>query len=247
MVDAIVMAAGMCVDPELAQAAGGGAKSLIPVNKRPVVSVVVENLKNCEHVSRVILVADAETYDAAGDVDLFVEAQDYGVESVLRAVREADNARRCLMMGGDMPLASVEALTDLLTHAPESDVVYPIVERGELEQTYPDKQAFYIFAKEGRYTGSSCLLFRPSVALSNDQVISRLLRAREDPKSLIGLIGLGNAMKFMFSTLSLREFQQVLSDALGIDCSVFVSHYAELFVSIESIQDVDMIERELSC
>ena len=246
MVDAIVMAAGRCVDAELVRVSGGGPKSLILVKERPVVSVVVENLRSCELVSRVILVSDTETCDAAGDVDVFVDAQDHEIETVVRAVREAENAQRCLMIGGDMALASTEALTDLLAHAPESDVVYPIVERDELEEAFPDKQAFYVPAREGRYTGSSCLLFRPGVALSNDQVISRLLQAREDPKSLIGLVGLGNAVKFMVSTLSLREFERVLSDALGIDCSVFVSHYPELFVSIESIQDVDVIERELS-
>ena len=244
-VTAIVMAAGEVTDPELARASGGGPKSLIRAHGRPLISFVMENLRNCDPVSRVILVSDVETRDVAGDVDGLVESEGYDLDCIIQAVRLADESDTCLIVGGDCALASADALADLTTHAPDADVVYPIVSREEMEDAFPERQPFYVAASEGRYTASSCLMFRSEVALANPDVISRLLQARQDPKSLVGLVGLGNAMRFMLTSPSLSEFEETLSGALKIGMRVFVSHYPELFMSVDSIADVDTMEREL--
>jgi len=239
------MAAGPTDDPVMAAAAPDGHKSLLALNGRPAVSYLVDNLKGCDRVNRVILVSDRRTYEAAPNADVFVEAGQGETAGLMAGVRAADGAGRCLVMTGDMPLASSDAISDLLSRAPDADVVYPIVERSDLQVAFPDRAVTYVKAREGHFTGSSCLLFRPEVAISRHDMLESLMNARRDPKALVGMIGPVVALRMMFSTLSLAEYERCLSDALGIDCRVLVTRFPELLVSIDSPGDVALMEQRL--
>ena len=221
-----------------------GRKSLIDINGRPAVSYLVESLKNCDGVSKVIVVSDQPGFDAAPGADVCIEAVGDLSDCVLTGL-EAVEAERCLIMGGGMPLASREAITDLLDCSPESDLVYPIVSKSDVLEAFPGRTAFYVETKEGYFTGSSCLLFDPKVAASREALVTRLLAAKSNPKELLGLVGPALAMKFMLSKLALREFEEHLSKALDMSCRVFVTHFPEMLVSIDTAGDVGLMEREL--
>lgn len=242
--DAIIVA-GKTENPLFFDCAPGGCKSLIDLNGRPALSYLVENLKRCEHVSRVILLSDKATFDVVPDVDVFVEFNGSETESVLAGIQAVKDADKCLIMNADMPLASSEAITDLLANAPDSDIVYPIVEKTNVKNAFPDRTAYYVQAKEGKYTGSSCLLFRPSIALSREELLANLLGVRKNPAALMKIVGPGIALRLMLSVIGLNDFEQQLSSALDLDCRVFVSRYPELFVSIDSIEDIELMKQEL--
>jgi len=243
--DAIVIATGTVKDPELACIARG-PKSLIQFDGRPAVAYLLDNLKAAQHIRRIVLVSDKATFDCVQGVDVHIDATDDSTSTVVGAIRAAQGAGRCLIMSGDMPLASSEAIDDLLVHAPDADVIYPVVSKADVKKVYPDRKAFYVNTKEGRFTGSSCLLFKPDVALANEKLMVRLLDAREDPKALLGLFGMGVALKFMFTTCALHEFEERLSDALGLAARVFISHFPGLLVSIDSVDDIKLLEHELT-
>lgn len=242
---AIVVAA-LTRDPDMIGIAPGGSKSLIPLNGRPALSYVLDNLRACELISGVTLVCDKATFELAPGADTFVEACGDESESILAGIHAANGAERCLIISGDMPLASVDAIGDFLKCAPNSDVVYPVVERDDVEESLPGRKMYYVGTREGHYTGSSALLFRPGAALSRESLIATLLNARKNPASLINLLGPGLAFKMMLSTLSVRDFEEHLSDALEMSCRIFISHYPELIMSIDSPQDIGLMERELS-
>lgn len=244
--DAIVMSLATDVSGDLASYAAHGRKALIPLNGRPAVSYLLDNLRNCEAVSKVILVSDQAGLDCASEADVCLDASSDVSECVLAGVRAAANSERCLIMNGDMSLASSEALTDLLRCAPDSDVVYPIVEKSDVCDVFPGRSAFYVNTREGQFTGSSCLLFSPEAVLAKQEMLIRLLNARSNPKELLGLVGPGFAMKLMLTKLALGEFETHLSRALDLSCRVFVTHFPELMVSIDRLSDIGMMERELS-
>lgn len=242
--DAIVMATPSKLDSDLAGVAPGGRKSMIPLNGRPAVTYLVENLRQCGLVSRVIVVSDEPELDCVGGVDACIPSTGDMSADVLAAVR-ASTAERCLIMNGDMPLASCEAITDLLTCAPPSDLVYPVVGKADVVEMFPGRPAFYVETKEGHFTGSSCLLFNPQAALAKQDMLSRLLAAKSNPKQLLGLLGPGLAMKLMLTKVALREFEEHLTRILDMDCRVFITHYPEMLVSIDTPGDVQLMEREL--
>lgn len=245
LTDAIVVAA-KTDNPSFSECAPRGCKSLINVNGRPAVSYLIESLKRCELVSRIVLLSDIATYESSPDVDKFVEVNGSELDSILAGVRAVEDSDKCLIMNADMPLVSLEALTDLLTCAPDCDIVYPIVEQTDVKDAFPSRTAYYVQAKEGKFTGSSCLLFRPSVALSKEDLLTNLLNARKNPAMLMKIVGPGIALKLMLSTLGIKDIELQLSRALNLDCRVFVSHYPELFISIDSIEDIRFMEQELA-
>lgn len=241
--DAIVMAMASKVSVDLAPLAPSGRKSMIALNGRPAVSYLVESLKQCGGVSKVILVTDEP--DSSVQADMHIAATGDLTEDLLAGIRSA-SSDRCLIMNGDMPLASCESLTDMLSCAPACDVVYPIVGKGDVSEAFPGRSAFYVETKEGHFTGSSCLLFDPRVALSKEGMLARLLAAKSDPKQLLGLLGPALAVKFMFSKLALGEFEEHLSRALDMTCRVFITHFPEMLVSIDTPSDVRLMEKELA-
>lgn len=244
--DAIVMSLATNVDADLAPYAADRRKALIPLNGRPAVSYLIDSLKRCDSVGRVIVVTDKPGIDCASQADACIEAGMDMSGCVLAGLEAVADSQRCLIMNGDMPLASCEALDDLLGSAPVCDIVYPIVERADVREFFPGRQPFYVNTREGQFTGSSCLLFSPNAVLARQDMLIRLLNARSNPKELLGLVGAGFAMKLMLTKLALGEFEAHLSRALNLSCRVFVTHFPELLVSIDNPADIGMMERELS-
>lgn len=244
--DAIVMSLKTDISGDMAAQAAEGRKALIPLNGRPAVSYLLGSLRNCEAVSRVILVSDRPEIECSSAADVCIDAHSDVSECVVAGVRAAANAERCLIMNGDMPLATPEALNDLLRCAPISDVVYPIAEKADVSGVFPGRSPFYVNTREGQFTGSSCLLFSPEAVLAKQDTLVRLLNARSNPKELLGLVGTAFAMKLMLTRLALGEFESHLSRVLDMSCRVFVTHFPELLVSIDQPSDIGMMERKLA-
>lgn len=244
--DAIVVAVRSTDSPQLDLVEVDGYKSLLNVAGRPAIERVVDSLKKCDRISRVVLVSNDENYSAAPEVDLFVEDEGTGAEGVIAAAQAEQGVDRCLVLTGDMALASPEAISDLLTYAPDADLVYPVVEKADVDEVFPGRSPYYVNAKEGRFTGSSLLLFKPDAVMSHMDILARLLNARQDPTTLLGILGAGFALKVMLGKPPLADFQNALSKGIGMDCRLFISHYPELFVSIESSEDIGLMERFLS-
>ncbi len=245
LANAIVMASSVTADPALAQISPNALKSLISVNGKTAVSYVVDNLKACEHISKVILVADKDSRCDMPETDIFIESSGNEAQDIMTAVRAACDASSCLLMTGDMALANSEAITDFLRHAPDADIIYPIVEKSKVKEVFPQYEAYYVGTKEGRFTGSSSLLFRNEAAIEHEAMITSLLNARKNPGALLGLLGPGMAMRLMFAKPAISDFEGQLSRALGIECRVFISHYPELVMSIDSIDNVQMMDSRL--
>ena len=242
--DAIVVSRVRTRDSELTSLAPGGCKPMIQVNGRPAVAHLVESLKRCELISRVIVVGDVlrQAQDEAAGADVFVDGSGDEADAVLAGIRAAAGASRCLVMAGDMPLVTQEAVRDLLDCAPDAGVVYPVASRADAEAAFPGRRWPCLVTREGEYTGSSCLLFRPDAVLSKVDMVVGLLRARKDPAALVKLIGLRAGLKLMLSKPSLCGLESVLSDALGLDCRVFITHYPEILFSIDAPGDVETAE-----
>lgn len=222
-----------------------GHKSLICLNGRTALSHVLHSLGSCALIGKVVVVSEGEAVRDAPGAHEHLRASGGQSEAVLLGLRAVQDSKRCVVMTGDMPLASAEALEDMLTQAPDADVVYPVVEKTVIGAAFPDLTPYYVRTQEGSFTGSTCLLVRPEDALREQSTLIRLLEARSNPASLLGLVGAGFAFRMMLSTLSIRDFEDTLSSALRLSCRVYESRHPELFVSIDSPEHLALIEREL--
>lgn len=212
---------------------------------RPAFAHVIDRLKLCDSISRVIAVCDP-AWEAAVGADVIVPTGSCEADSVIAGLQEASSADRCIVMTGDLPLVTPEAVNDFLASAPVGDVVYPVVRQQDMDAAFPGRKPFYVSAVEGKFTGSSILLVRSEIALTKTKILTDLLNARREPTALLGILGPGIALKFMFSKLSINTVEESLSRALGLKCKVFISGYPELTVSIDGDEDARKLERMLS-
>ncbi len=182
--------------------------------------------------------------EAAPEADVFIEARRVEADSILEGIRSA-SAQRVLVLRGDMALASAEAISDLLAYAPDSSLVYPVIEESDMKSDFPERSPYYLRTTDGRYTGASCMLFEPRAALSDRRLVGALLEARQNPVALLGLVGPLFAAKAIITSVGLADFEAHLSERCNFSCRVFVSHYPELFISIDSPGDVVLMEQAL--
>ena len=224
----------------------GGCKGLANVGGTAAVGRLVDQLKACKLVSSVVVVGDGAISEATPNADNHIPAGATEAESVIAGMRAAHDTSRCLIMTADMPLVSATALTDLLTHAPDADIVYPVTSRPDVEAAFPGRAVSYLKTKDGDYTGSSALLIKLETAAKKENVLVGLLGARSDPTALLGLIGPWVGLKIMLSTPSLAEMEGYLSKGLGMGCRVFITHYPEMLFSLDSPDDLAIAERALT-
>lgn len=243
--DAIILALSSKRAADFAQLAPNGRKPFVKLNGKPAISYLIYSLRQCSMLNKVILVTDCPDCDCVPEADASVLVDGDMNQAVLAGIGSV-TAGRCLLMSGDMPLASSGSVADLLENAPDGDIVYPIVEKTDMARLMPGKVTFYLDTKEGSFTGSSCLLFDSQIAISRQSVITRLLCARSDPRQLLGLLGPGLALKLMLGRTSIDDLQTQLSNALDMNCRVYITKYAELLISIDSTADVPLIEKHLS-
>lgn len=232
--------------PAFAGIAPGGCKGLIEVAGRPAAAHLLDRLRECEMVSRVLVVGDSEVADATPNADEHIAAGSTDGESVIAGIRAADGAGRCLVMTADMPIVPAEALADLLIHAPEADIVYPVATRADVEQVFGSRSTSYMKTTDGEVTGSGLILVRRETAVREERILTGLLEARRNPTALLGLIGPWVAMRIMISTPSLAEMEGHLSKGLGLACRVFVTHYPEMLFALDSPEDVALAERHVT-
>ncbi len=241
----LVVAARSSGNSELDLSRTHGHKSMLRLNGRESVSYVIDNARSCPAVSRVVLVSEGDFDADTAGADEHIRTDGADAQAVLAGLNAVAGFAKCIMLTGDLPLASPVALEDLIAGAPEADLVYPVVEKPVMAAAFPERTPYYVRAREGEFTGTSALLLRPEAALRERSRVTQLMEARSNPASLLGLFGAGFAMRMVFSTLSIADFEQALTGAVGLECRVYAGSHPEMFVSIDSPADLHLIEREL--
>ncbi|MFN3651633.1 MAG: nucleotidyltransferase family protein [Armatimonadota bacterium] len=249
MIDAVVLAGGE-LERERFQGltAAVDAKAEIPILGRPMVEWTVRALRETGAVDRIVVVGPASL--SAGElralgVDLIPERG--GLAPNVRTGLEAlSGSPRVLVLSADLPLVSREALLDLLEHAPEADVVFPVVERAEAERRFGDREWIYARTADGEFTGSALGLVRPGAVLRRWEWAERLLDARRlSPLRLAMMVGPLIAFKYLFGALRIRDVEQRLSRILKVGGRAYRSRYPELAMDVDKLSDLAFVEREL--
>jgi hypothetical protein len=174
------------------------------------------------------------------------------------------------MVTSDTPMATSEMYGDILEHLPpEVDLGYVFV-RGETvlakygdrppppptEQGLQDPNWIIIPLRDGRFTGTACLLFnrkalekcRPFLkSIFGDREMGNVIRTLRPVLGLPFLIRAGLALRFpaLGGLVSVAEVERRLSRGLGLVCRGYVSPHAELAFDVDHRTDVPFAERVL--
>jgi 2-phospho-L-lactate guanylyltransferase (CobY/MobA/RfbA family) len=243
---AIVIAGGEIHDPLLAQAVNVKTKAEIDFHGRAMVWWVVDALKSCGRIGRVVVVAAPACRDLVPNADIFLEQREDETSNIFAGIEALEGSRRILMSSGDVPLLTCNALQDFLDNAPDADIVYPIVEQADIVRQFPDREWIFVKTRDGRFTGSSCFLFNPEALVRQRDALQGVMDARRSVRKLVAMWGLGFALKFMTHRLDIADAEKHLSEVLGLTGRAYVSSYPELAIDVDHPTDLPLVRERLA-
>lgn len=243
-VDAIVLAGGTISDPEFRAAAGVDCKSLLLLNGKPMAQWVVDALNSAESIGSVVVVGPESLQAVLQDCEVLTEGS-HEVENLSKGMDALPGAERILMVSSDTPLLSPQALDDLTQNAPEADIVYPTIGKEAIMADFPDRKWTFIRAKEGDFTGSSAVMFRPDAFRDHMDALRKVFDSRRSVAALVSMWGIGFALKFALGQLSLKDAEHRISEVLNVNGRAYVSNYSELAFDVDHCCDIATAERKL--
>jgi len=150
-----------------------------------------------------------------------------------------------LMSAGDTPLVTHKAVQDLIDNAPEADIVFPIIERSDVEREFPSRKWICIRTAEGDFTGANCFLFSSDELVGRREWLRKVMDSRRNLPRLIGLLGLGFVLRYLGHRLSIRDVERRASELLGLEVRAYVSPYPEIAMDIDHPDDVEIVRGRL--
>lgn len=244
MVDAIVLAGG-----NARGLAPVTAKGLVPVNGRAMYEYIVETLLSCADIGRICVVMPSDEGAAHMDDRVTIKATSGSLPQVAKAGFEALAATEpVLMLSSDVPLITVEAISDFLLRCAkrEVDICYPIIRYGEPERRFPGMKRTYVRLREGRFTGGNIMLMNPVVVLKNMDLMEHVYEMRKSPMKLFRILGLPFLVGFFLGMLNIRQMEQRVGDVLKATCAGIETPFIEIGVDVDKESDLRLVEAVLS-
>lgn len=230
--DVLVLAGGKCSDA-LREATGVEFRASLPVDGRPMVELVLGAVR---HLGAPILVGGPE-----GLTKRHVPAGRSFVES-LRAGLDAVETETFLLVTGDLPFLTRDAVDDFLNRAdPSAMISYPIVPIAEAERAFPGVKRTAIKLREGRFTGGNLGLIRTDAMRSAMPTIEKAYAARKQPLRLAAIVGFGTLLRVALGqvipvTLPLATLERAVGRFLGGPVRAIVTPYAEIGADVDDLE-----------
>lgn len=152
-----------------------------------------------------------------------------------------------LLVSGDLPLLTAEALSDFFKRCFyfPADGYYPVLSRETMEKKFPGTKRTYGRLREGCLTGGNVILLRPPVLADNWDLGEKILDARKKPLQLAQILGFGTVLKFLIRLLEIREAEERLSSLTGYKLKAVFTPYAEIGLDVDKEEDLTLVKNFL--
>jgi molybdopterin-guanine dinucleotide biosynthesis protein A len=259
-VDVIVLAGGGTLkadhpaggQPASVQAEAPENKALLPIGGRPMIDYVIEALRGCPEVGRIVLVGDAALQKACQSSGLIPAAPgDSPLGSLANgaaALETAAAADWVLSCTGDIPFLTAGAVSGFLGQCGrrEADFYYPITSRQEAETRFPGVRRTYARLRDGVFTGGNLFLVRRSSLGELLPKAGDFIRLRKKPLALARLVGPGFLFAYLFGFLTIAMAERRVSALVGCRGAAVIGDYPEIGVDVDKLSDLDLARRLLA-
>jgi hypothetical protein len=247
MTDVVVLAGGTVEDEGLRAEAGVNCKSLIPLGRGVLVEYVVEAFREAGGVGRIALVGPVELRDhrVASQVEAVVKEGSSRAENLFLGMEALPGGERAVMATADTPLVTSEMVEELLTQAPDCDVCYPFVPRDVVLREFPERGWVFVRVREGEFTGSSMMLFRPTALLRVRSLVEQVMASHRAHWRVARMFGLGFLLRCRLGWVSIAEAEKRVSRVSGLDCRGYVARRAEMAFDVDHLGDLRLARERL--
>jgi GTP:adenosylcobinamide-phosphate guanylyltransferase len=243
--DAIILAGGNAGG----LSEGVSCKGLVRICDRPMVEYVIDSLRGSSRIRRIVVVLpDAGTGRWQKKVDEVVISYGNVVDNFLAAVEVLGDSDRVLVVSGDVPLITAEAIDDYLAKCEpfEGDLYYPIATKQSVEAKFPGVQRTYMRLRGGTFTGGNIGLVNPAAIVANRTLMESVFDLRKSPLGLVRILGFGFIVKFFLRRLTVDELEQKVSELIkGKGRAIVVTH-PEIGFDVDKPADLALATRVLA-
>jgi GTP:adenosylcobinamide-phosphate guanylyltransferase len=253
----VVLAADRGPDDPVARATGARCKSLSPVSGKPMVFRVLDALAASQAIDTYILCGPPKAIvDQEPDLRAlvasqrvkWVENQASPSSSAFHVLRTLPSDAPVLLTTADHALLSARIVDYFCSEAQATgcDVVAGVARHEAVTAAYPDTRRTATHLADGSYCGCNLFAFlTPRARLAADfwrQVESQ----RKKPLRIIRVLGWIAILRYLLGRLSLKEALDRISRRLGFKAGVVVLPYPEAAVDVDSVDDLELVEKILS-
>jgi molybdopterin-guanine dinucleotide biosynthesis protein A len=251
MVDAVdaVVLAGAVNDGKLAGCGEAEYEALISIQGKPMVSYVLDTLRRCEQIGKIVLVCPKEVSESIEQIpDLVpVEARGELLENLGIGLAQLDPDKLALIVTGDVPLLTCEAIEDLLAVAAmhPAEIYYPVVRKEACEAKFPGIKRTYLTILDGTLTGGNVALVKPSALEACGRFLEQAIATRKKPWMMGSVLGIWLILKFLIKRLSVQDIERRLEVLTGVKAMGVISDYAEIGFDVDKPQDLELVQEIL--
>ncbi len=243
MVDAVVLA-GAANDGKLAMCDEAKYEALISIQGKPMLSYVLDVLRKCDRIGRIVLVCPKEVSESIGPISglIPVEPKDGLLENLRTGLNQVDPDKMALIVTGDVPLLTCEAIEDLLAQAAKrpAEIYYPVVRKETCESKFPGIKRTYLTILDGTLTGGNVALAKPSALEACGKFLEQAIATRKKPWMMGSVLGVWLILKFLVKRLSVRDVERRLKTLTGVEAMGVISDYAEIAFDVDKPQDLKL-------
>jgi len=226
-------------------------EAIIEIDHRPMVSFVVDTLRNCPLINRIAIAGPPEEMNRLfGQMEnvLVAPGGKTPVESLINALDVLKSKNRILVATSDIPLITLGSVTDFIKRCSrkQADVYYPIIPKEVNDKRYPGVKRTYIKFKEGVFTGGNLFLINPKVVKRCARQAEFFVENKKSPIGLARLLGGRFLLKFFFRSLTLKEVETKMSNIFGIKGAVVISPFPEVGIDVDKPSDLILVREKLA-
>ncbi|HOO55993.1 MAG TPA: nucleotidyltransferase family protein [bacterium] len=240
-VDVLILAGGDLSDELKKYSSGYDNRSFLKIGDRYMIEYVVDAIRGVPEVGRILVVGMKQPLEELlGDrVDEVLESKPGMLDNLSMGIEKFKDNDRLMISTCDIPLITTEIIVRFLDacKTQEADLYYPIVEKKFNDKKFPTTKRTYFRLKEGVFTGGNIFILNPAVLASNWGYVDRAIAARKSPLRMLGIIGLGFILKFVFRQLSLRDIEEKVEKIFGVKGGPVLVEDPEIGVDVDKESD----------
>ncbi len=244
-VDAVILAGGdgAVIDPNIR------FKGLLPIGGKPMVAWVAEAAKKADAISEVaVVVPTAEDLGPwVDEVDKLVVSDSDFVNNALAGIRAFRNDRPVLVLTGDIPAITPEAIDDFVERSLETgaDFTYPLIRKEDILEQFPGSERTFVRLVTGPVTGGNMMLANPALVEQNADIGERLFETRKNALKMARVIGMRFVVKLATGRLCVEEVEAKMVELLGGAGAAIYTRHASIGADVDKPEDVIVAERVL--
>lgn len=243
-IDAIVLA-GSKNTGKLQEVSSASYEALIPLANKPMIVYVLEALRSCDRVGKVVVVGPRELKAYLEEGETLVESKEYLSTNLQLGIRAVNKKRRVLIVTSDIPMLNAEVVEDFLARCErvDADLYYPVVSREVSERAFPGVERTYIRVKEGSFTGGNIFLVSPELVRNSKELVDKALHLRKKPLKLAYMLGLGFILRFIMRRVTFAEVEARAKKVFNVNGIAIITPFVELGVDVDKPSDYALMNQ----